>query len=236
LAVGALIAAVLFLPGIHSVWPIAPESLGPGASVAPQAHGRKPPVAGFGTTIASSDARYLADWIAASGDNQDLAFIIVDKKDAKAYVFDRDARLAASTFVLIGAARGDDTVPGIGAKAIADVRPEERTTPAGRFVAQRGHNALGKDVIWVDYDNAVSLHRVVTSNPQEHRLQRIASDSIDDKRISYGCINVPAAFFDAHIRPIFAVHRAVVYVMPEFRRLDQVFGSYPVDGAQAGRP
>jgi hypothetical protein len=65
---------------------------------------------------------------------------------------------------LLGGARGD-TVPGIGALQIADVLPEERTTPAGRFVGERGHNARGEDVVWVDYDAAVSMRLVLTLNP-----------------------------------------------------------------------
>ena len=56
-----------------------------------------------------------------------------------------------ATAVLIGAARGDDTVAGIGSRPIAAVAPHERTTPAGRFTAEPGHNASGEDVVWFDY-------------------------------------------------------------------------------------
>jgi hypothetical protein len=33
---------------------------------------------------------------------------------------------------------------------------------------------------------------------------------VDDNRISYGCINVPAAFYDGVVRPLLAGGRAVV--------------------------
>jgi hypothetical protein len=186
----------------------------------------------FGAYTPSPDARHVADWIAASRDNANSDFVIVDKKDTRLYVFDANARLRGSTPVLLGAALGDDSVPGIGARAIADVNPHERTTPAGRFVAERGRNSLGEDVVWVDHDAAISMHRVRTTNPMERRLERLATPSIDDNRISYGCINVPADFYEAYIDPIFAMRRAIVYILPEVKPVRQVLGSYDVAAAR----
>ena len=180
--------------------------------------------ADYGNQVVSADARLLADWVAASRDNATAEFVIVDKKDARVYVFDARARLLASTAVLLGGAQGDDSVPGIGSRPIAEVRPEERTTPAGRFLAESGRNASGEEVVWVDYDAAVSMHRVRPTNPKERRLERLATPTPDDNRISYGCINVPVAFFDTFIQPAFAGQRALVYVLPEVKSLQQVFG------------
>lgn len=188
--------------------------------------------ADFGGESASHDVRYMADWIADSHDAAGSAFVIVDKKYAKVYVFDADARLLGSSPVLLGAASGDDSMPGIGLRPIDEVLPGERTTPAGRFVGERGHNSRGEDVVWVDYDAAVSMHRVLTTNPEERRLERLATPASDDKRISYGCINVPIAFYEAYIQPTFATHRAIVYVLPEVKSLEQVFGSYDVAAAR----
>lgn len=184
--------------------------------------------ADFGHHQPSPDARHLADWIADSRDNSRLDFLIVDKKNATLYVFDAQARLRGSSPILLGAALGDESVPGIGSRPIAEVRPEERTTPAGRFLAERGHNARGEDVVWVDYDAAVSMHRVLRTNPQERRLERLASKSIADNRISWGCINVPVAFYENTVRPTVAVNHAMVYVLPDVKPVQQVFGSYDV--------
>jgi hypothetical protein len=189
----------------------------------PASHAR---VAGFGKDKLSADARRLADWVTKSRDADGMAFLIVDKKAAQVYVFNRDGRLRASSPVLLGAAVGDDSAPGIGTRALSQVRPEEKTTPAGRFVAERGHDARGEDVVWIDYDAAVSMHRVITTNPSEHRLERLASPTIEDNRISFGCINVPAAFFEKHIRPTFAVYQAMVYVLPEVKSMREVFGVF----------
>jgi hypothetical protein len=208
----------LILAGLHW-WPSSmhrQESAGPTESIVRRADLRG--------QRASDDVHRIADWIAATNDALGSAFVVVDKRDAQVYVFDADARLRASSAVLLGGAVGDDTVPGIGARRIADVLPEERTTPAGRFVGERGHNARGEDVVWVDYDAAVSMHRVLTSNPKERRLERLATPTSDDNRISYGCINVPVDFYEAYIQPVFASHRAVIYVLPEIRSLEEVFG------------
>lgn len=170
------------------------------------------------------DARTMADWVQRTGDNRGAGFLIIDKKAAMLHVFDPDGDLKASSPVLLGLAEGDDTVPGIGNKPIADVLAHERTTPAGRFVAERGHNAKGVDVVWIDYEAGLSMHRVINEVPAERRLQRLASATAADNRISYGCVNVPAAFYDSVIQPMFADYRAMVYILPEHHTLAQVFG------------
>ena len=195
-----------------------------------------PRLADFTTLTPSPDARHVADWVADSRDNQGSEFVIVDKKFATVYVFDADARLRGATPVLLGVAAGDDSMAGIGTRAIAEVRPQERTTPAGRFMAELGHNTLGEDVVWIDYDAAVSMHRVRTTNPKERRLERLATPSIDDNRVSYGCINVPVTFYESLLRPIFAARHAPVYVLPEVKSVQQVFGSYDVRTARLAPP
>ena len=75
------------------------------------------------------------------------------------------------------------------------------------------------------------MHRVLTADPKERRLERLATPTSDDNRVSYGCINVPVAFYEAYVRPAFATRRAVVYILPEFKSLEQVFGSYDVAAA-----
>jgi hypothetical protein len=184
----------------------------------------QPAHADFGAESPSVDTRAVVDWIASSGNHGGLHFVVVDKKAAQLYLFNANAKLIAATPVLLGEAMGDELVPGIGDRPIALVMPHERTTPAGRFVAERGHNARGEDVVWVDYAAAVSMHRVVTNVPSDRRLQRLASPTVDDNRISYGCINVPVDFYEAHIRPSFANQRGIVYVLPDTLTIGQVFG------------
>jgi len=190
----------------------------PGLRTTPAKH------ADFGSTHASRDTVTVANAIARTGDNAGAPFILLDKVNAHVFVFNPQGRLQADAPALLGFAKGDDTVPGIGEKKIADVKPEERTTPAGRFVAEFGQSSSrGEDVVWVDYDSAVSMHRVVTSNPKERRLQRLATPTPKDNRISYGCINLPKAFYEKWVGPLVAHTRTIVYVLPETRPLRQVF-------------
>lgn len=179
--------------------------------------------ADFGTMLPSVDARHVADWVAQSRDNDRLPFAILDKRGARLYVFDAQARLIGSSLVLLGSAAGDDSVAGIGDRPLSQVRPHERTTAAGRFVSEPGHDDTGDNVVWVDYDAALAMHRVKVIDPKERRFERIATSSIDDKRISNGCINVPIAFFDGVVEPTLGSSRAIVYVLPEVKSLQQVF-------------
>ena len=186
--------------------------------------------ANFEREPASHEARHLADWIVDSGDNQLLPFAIVDKVDARVFVFDAAGLLRGAAPALLGLARGDDSAPGIGNRPMAKIRPEERTTPAGRFIAALDRNIHGKEILWVDYDNSISLHPVITSKPLERRVERLATETPDDNRISYGCINVPSKFFENIVRPAFSGTDGVVYVLPETRSAGAVFSSYRVGG------
>lgn len=171
----------------------------------------------------SADAQTLLQWVRSSADNAGAPFMIIDKRQARVWVFDGKGALRGSSAVLLGLARGDASVPGIGTRPLAQVRTYERTTPAGRFVVEPGRNLGQEDVLWIDYDAAVSMHRVRATNPSEKRLQRLASPSPADNRISYGCINVPVRFFDRVIQPGFARLGGVAYVLPEVRPLRAVF-------------
>lgn len=183
--------------------------------------------ADFGGVQPSSEARQIADGVLQSRDHAGVDFLIVDKKQAALYVFGADGTLRGESPVLLGSAKGDDSVPNIGTRPLDQVRPEERTTPAGRFVAERGRNTLGEDVVWVDYDAAVSMHRVRATNVKERRLERLESPSADDNRISYGCINIPKSFYETVVAPTFSQRSAVVYILPEVKPLQQVF-NFPV--------
>ena len=164
---------------------------------------------------ASGDARKIVTWVIEHGDNESMPFVIVDKNAARAFAFDRHGVLAGAAPVLLGMGTGDRSPDGIGTRRLSSISPAERITPAGRFVAALGENLSGKDILWVDYDAAISLHRVDTAKPSERRLQRLASATVSDNRISYGCINVPVQFFESIVRPLFRATAGIVYILPE---------------------
>jgi hypothetical protein len=179
----------------------------------------------------SPRVRQVVQWVIASADNQSLPFAVVDKVSANVFVFNSRGALLGGAAVLLGLATGDDSVPGIGQRKLASIQPYERTTPAGRFVAALDRNLSGAEVLWVDYESAVSMHPVITSNAKEHRAQRLATPTPLDNRITYGCINVPAGFFANVIHPAFAGTSGIVYVLPETRPLNKVFTSYQGDAS-----
>ena len=219
------ICAVLLL-GSFGFTPVLAADLAVAPALGGTPHPKRP---NFEHAQASQVVHQVADWALDSGNNGRLPFIIVDKTDAKVFVFYADGRLRGAASALLGLALGDDSVPGIGKRSLESILPQERTTPAGRFVASLGRNLHKGEILWVDYEAAISLHPVITSNPKEQRLQRLATASTLDKRISYGCINVPADFFKQVVAPTFKGTNGIVYVLPETRSAQVVFASYDVD-------
>lgn len=185
-------------------------------------------LANFRQEESSPESRKLADWVMDSADNGKLPFVIVDKVNARVFVFDGNGQLTGASSVLLGLAVGDDSVPGIGQRKLSSILPSERTTPAGRFVASLDRDISGHEVLWVDYDTAISLHAVVKGTPKERRAERLASLSPLEKRISYGCINVPVKFYENVVSPIFKGTNGIVYVLPETRSAREVFRSYDI--------
>ena len=171
--------------------------------------------ADLGDAVASTEVRDVARWIGESADNGGLPFLLIDKVAARVFAFDADGELLGHEAALLGAARGDRTSAGIGDLSISAIRPEQRTTPAGRFVAHLDKDIHGRGILLIDYDASIALHPVVAGTPKERRAERLRSTSPDDNRISFGCINVPPGFFDKVVRPTFTGTAGVVYILPE---------------------
>jgi len=220
----ALAVLATGLPACQQAQPrLATAAVASSAVLAPAIALRQPRLVNFSAAPASNDVRFIANWVLNSGDNRQMPFVIIDKKNARIFVFDPAAKFLGFSPVLLGAAKGDDSVPGIGTRPLAQVLPEEKTTPAGRFVGEPGRNTSGEDIVWVDYDAAVSMHRVRTANPKERRLARLASPTTADNRISFGCVNMPPAFYENVLSPQFKARYGVVYVLPDVKRVEEVF-------------
>jgi hypothetical protein len=179
----------------------------------------------FGAVVPPLAVRAVAAWTVESKDHGALPFAIVDKNFARAYVFSAEGRLVGDSPILVGLARGDEVEAGIGKKAIAKIHPDERRTPAGRFASVPGHTSSGDPVLWLNYDEGIAMHTIVTNVPAEERLRRMASPDPADHRISYGCINFPPTFFASILAPALAKRGSIVYVLPDTRSLAEVFPS-----------
>lgn len=180
-------------------------------------------------TDASPAARQITEWVIQTADNQGLPFLVVDKIHAQVLAFDREGRLLGVAPVLLGLAEGDVSPPGIGDRPLSAIAPHERITPAGRFLASLGENLGGGGILWIDYDAALSLHPVITTRAADRRLQRLATATPLDNRISYGCINVPTIFYEKIVQPAFNGTTGIVYILPELLSLQEVFFGAPDD-------
>lgn len=175
----------------------------------------------------------VTDWVIASSDNGSLPFVIIDKVAAKVFVFGPDGQFKGAAPALLGSARGDNSTPGVGDRELSNIPPKQRTTPAGRFIAGFGPAYGGKSVLWVDYKTAISLHAVIVANPKEHRLQRLRSPTPKDNRITFGCINVPTAFYKNVVLPTFKGVNGIVYILPERTPLGKVLPAFQAHTAAA---
>lgn len=176
---------------------------------------------------ASDEATRVHRWVVDSKNNHGLPYLIVDKVNASVFAFDGHGHLQGATAALLGKAKGDGSVAGIGDRTLSAILPEDRTTPAGRFMASLDHDVHGQEILVIDYETALSLHAVIKGTAVEQRAKRLESPTAQDNRISYGCINVPADFYRKIISPSFAHTFGVVYILPEMGTASDLFGIHP---------
>ncbi len=183
----------------------------------------------------SAAADQVADWVSSSQDNRALPYAIIDKANASLILFDAKGKLLGTAPVLLGVALGDEATPGVGSKSLAEIGPAEKTTPAGRFLAKYGLAAGKQRVLWVDYATSVALHPIPKdTKPKEKRRQRMLSPTADDNRITFGCINVPIAFYSKSLQPLFQKQGGYVYVLPDTKPLETVFPRLRVQARMNG--
>ena len=159
-------------------------------------------------TDLSQQVKDTASHVVQTKDNGGKPFIVADKMSGNITLFDANGKVLTTAPALYGSEVGD-TLQGT-----------NRQTPAGRFTLtySKEDKALGDmqvldGVSMQDGDtNYVwAIHRVITPKG-ENRLKRLNSKTASDNRISNGCINVPAEFFNKHLNQQFD---GVLYVLPE---------------------
>lgn len=153
---------------------------------------------------APADLSGLIARVVAMRDHFGRPFVVADKRAGAIYIVSPEGQILEDSPALYGKHQGDEAVAG--------------QTPAGVFVLQRHFTdevGYGGDVMffWSENGDDYALHRTYTRNPHERREHRLTTLSALDNRISNGCINVPAAFYDRAIVPL---HGARLFVLPEF--------------------
>ena len=187
-----------------------------------------PKRADFRGIATAPDVRHVADWAVDSRDHEGLPFLVIDKREARVYAFTADGRLIGAAPILLGRAIGDEFAPGVIDMDMYETSAWQRITPAGRFRAEQYRKPNGSWILWVDYDSAIALHKVLTNNHAEERPARLGASDPNQRRITYGCINVPVDFYERVIHPTFRRSEGIVYVLPETRAARTLFGSYDV--------
>ncbi len=213
--------------------PIAARSAKPARSVAKVPAAPSPAPLPDEPILPSDSALRVVDWVGVSQDNHALPYVIVDKVNAAMFLFDSTGKPIAAVPVLVGIAPGDEATPGVGSKTLAEIGPAEKTTPAGRYLAKFGLAFRKERILWVDYATSVAIHPIPGDvGKAERRRERMLSPTPDDNRITFGCINVPRAFYAKSLRPLFQKKGGYVYVLPDTRPIEEVFPRLRVHALQ----
>lgn len=186
-------------------------------------------LADFRGVSASRDAHRIADWALTGGDHEGLPFIVVDKRQARAYVFDEKGALIEWTPALLGMGIGDAFEPGVIEMNMYETKPHQRITPSGRFRAEEWQKPNGEWILWLDYPTQIAIHKLRRSQLalSQEREARLYSGDPEDSRVTFGCVNVPPEFYDRVITPTFNGRGGIVYVLPDGRSIDKFFELYP---------
>ena len=178
----------------------------------------------FGSEQKSNDVLRVADWVVRSEDNHGLPFVIVDKRQAKLFVFDPDGRILAFTSVLLGLAIGDLTTPGVGKLKLTQIPVKDRTTAAGRFLLRHGLDLQGGKVLWVDFESGLAIHTIPAGKSEALHLHQLQSNEPKEHRSTLGCVNVTKEFYRMILSPLFDTGNGYVYILPETMPVASFFG------------
>ncbi|RKW13425.1 MAG: hypothetical protein D8H94_10065, partial [Cardiobacterium sp.] len=184
------------------------------ANLAPQA----------GEVVMSSAAKASLDHIIDTADNGGRPFVIADKKAGKLYLMNAEGKVV-------------DTTPALFGKTPSDAAKTAGATGAGKYDLTYNRDTRlpsGYAGSVQSFDTGANgeqfaIHRVIDVKGQ-NRQSRLDSKTARDNRITLGCINIPAEFYDAHLDNELG---AVLYVLPETANWGgDLYGKTPRQAAQ----
>jgi len=143
-------------------------------------------------------------------------FIVADKPNGMMHIFKEDGSHALSDPTLYGKDKGDVLA------AVSSLQGGAKTTPAGKFTLQESPDAkfVGNTTLILveskDSTGYIAIHAADTSTPSENRLGRLDTETTEDNRISYGCINTKHDTFVKKIKPnIDKLDGGLIFVLPD---------------------
>ncbi len=165
--------------------------------------------------LLKDDEQKVKEWVKFSSKEN---YLIINKKDCSATVYDKDGNELASFEVGIGKERGDDfnDTSGLAGKA-------KNTTPAGEFTLIKNlynKSAYGDWTLSLggkaskikNTKKVVAIHKVPKFREKD-RLKKFYDGNIDNNRMSHGCINLLEDDFKELIKHIHGGLK--VYILPE---------------------
>ena len=208
------LAAALHAAPLPAQLEVTAQAQAPSLGLAAPVSAASDPAAAWDATPSPAAAELLR-WIAHTGNNQGRPYVVVDKAQAHVWVLDAQHRPRAHSGALLGIARGDHEVADIRSRDVRFLPASARITPAGRFLSEPGINLQGEEVVWLDYEAGLAMHRLRPGMSQFSRLKRLLGGVASEQRVSLGCVVLPVAFYTAQIQPLLGRAPGVVYVLPE---------------------
>lgn len=124
------------------------------------------------------------------------SLIIADKSNGKIFVYNPTNQLVISSPALFGKEISDEY-------SISDYNKgghPKNVTPAGEFRSRKyiSHKLNEPVTAFIEGTKTfVAIHPIWLGNPEQQREERMNSLSVEDNRITNGCINVPEDFYFA---------------------------------------
>jgi hypothetical protein len=165
--------------------------------------------------------------------NGDRDFLMLDKAHGQIIAF-QNGRPTFSGAALTGENPSDYLAPDAFTLSFAQQKGlKYKVTPAGRYTVSVGfdpHYGQTLDVNEVqgmDWD--IAVHKVWLGAPAEHRDLRLRSTNLDDKHITYGCIDVDGTTMQGLLDRVPSEDRTPIYILPQDETLVAKF--FPPRGA-----
>jgi len=223
-----LSAAVVFSP-MSLTGPSIPQARAQDIAYNETLH-RAVPVAARGKM--SVGAQRVYETMAPVATQNGKSFFIADKPNGMIHAFAANGSYMASAPSLYGKAAGDVLTEGRNeANRTEDVTDSGKVTPAGTFKLEAGKGSYTggyvlylvdpKTGVGVGANKAgggaiVAVHSVYNGTASENREGRLDTDTANDNKISFGCINTAEEFFVDNVRPnIESFDGGMVFVMPD---------------------
>jgi hypothetical protein len=158
------------------------------------------------------------------------SYIVIDKPSAEMYVFNSSNELITSMPVLLGKDKGEEPNRADASSPIAS----HATTPAGKFqLGKIGITDVNKDdstlyqgrIISLLGSDNLALHMTYPGE-YEKRTKALNTPTLEDKRMSWGCINISPKNFDKYIKPYFNKGNQNLFITPD----DPTLVTSPVSG------